>query len=176
MKNGTLIINGKKYEIQMSEADVAEIEKPRTATGYERKEEGKEYFMAGYNNAVGLPEQDDEEDDRHYSVADYYADYNMACNIARADTLMRRLRQWQALNDKPVDWSDTDTGKYFIYYEYEAGVLSVMCNWTVRHIGETYFSTQMKAEEAVKEFEDELIWYFTEYRQRLDEPVRDNAE
>lgn len=36
-----------------------------------------------------------------------------------------------------------------------------------------YFATKEKAEEAIKVFEDELLWYFTEYVQRLDEMQND---
>ena len=32
-----------------------------------------------------------------------------------------------------------------------------------------HFATKEKAEEAIEVFRDELIWYFVEYQQRLDE-------
>ena len=32
-----------------------------------------------------------------------------------------------------------------------------------------YFTTQEKAKDAIEQFADELIWYFVEYQQRLDE-------
>lgn len=32
-----------------------------------------------------------------------------------------------------------------------------------------YFSSMEKADEAIEQFKDELLWYFTEYVQRLDE-------
>lgn len=36
-----------------------------------------------------------------------------------------------------------------------------------------YFATKEKAEEAIEVFRDELLWYFTEYVQRLDEVQND---
>lgn len=173
MKNGTLIIDGKEYNVQLSEADVAEIEKPRT--GYEREKDGKCFFATNYDEAISFPVTNDSRDDYHYNAADYYTDKELASGNARAETLMRRLRQWQALNDKPVDWQNYD-GKWHIAYEYtdKKPVAKWMCS--SRNIGGIYFSSEEKAQEAIEVFKDELIWYFTEYRQRLDEPARDEAE
>ena len=36
-----------------------------------------------------------------------------------------------------------------------------------------YFSSMEKADEAIEQFKDELLWYFTEYVQRLDEVQND---
>jgi hypothetical protein len=43
--------------------------------------------------------------------------------------------------------------------------------WTGRYrkLNVVYFTSEEKAEKAIKVFEDELLWYFTKYVQRLDE-------
>ena len=86
--------------------------------------------------------------------------------------MLRQLRQWQALNDKSIsveDWEDNDKDKWCIMYGYGAEELYV--NWfhSARLHNIIYFTTREKAEEAIEQFADELIWYFTEYVQRLDE-------
>lgn len=39
----------------------------------------------------------------------------------------------------------------------------------MRGTNNIYFKSREKAEEAIEVFKDELLWYFTEYVQRLDE-------
>ena len=47
--------------------------------------------------------------------------------------------------------------------------------WTGRYrkLNVVYFTSEEKAKEAIKVFEDELLWYYTEYVQRLDEVQND---
>ena len=168
MKNGILIINGKKYKVQISDADVAAIAKPRT--GYERVDNNQYYWRPTDNGqSYKSIETYCSTDDFRYQTGIYYNDEMISSNNVRADTLMRRLRQWQALNDKPVNWGNTSE-KYF--FEHRFNEIIVVFNAIGRHMGDIYFSSREKAEEALKIFADELIWYFTEYQQRLDEPKR----
>ena len=91
-------------------------------------------------------------------------------NNARADRLLRQLRQWQALNDKPIsveDWNNESKKKWFIIYSSEE--MYAEYYYIMRLPNTIYFATKEKAEEAIEVFRDELLWYFTEYVQRLDE-------
>ena len=93
-----------------------------------------------------------------------------------SDRLLRQLRQWQALNDKSIsveDWEDNDKDKWCIMYGYGAEELYVNWFYSVRLHNVIYFTTKEKAEEAIEVFKDELLWYFTEYVQRLDEVQND---
>ena len=97
-------------------------------------------------------------------------------NNARADRLLRQLRQWQALNDKPIsveDWNNESKKKWFIIYSYSSEEMYAEYYYIMRLPNTIYFATKEKAEEAIKVFEDELLWYFTEYVQRLDELQND---
>jgi hypothetical protein len=97
-------------------------------------------------------------------------------NNARADRLLRQLRQWQALNDKPIsveDWNNESKKKWFIIYSYSSEEMYAEYYYIMRLPNTIYFATKEKAEEAIKVFEDELLWYFTEYVQRLDEMQND---
>ena len=107
-----------------------------------------------------------------YSTGNYYSDRTIAENNARADILFRKLRQWQALNDRAItkkDWEDRTQLKYCIIYGYGVEELYVDCLYNARWHNMVYFTTDEKAEEAIEVFRDELLWYFTEYQQRLDE-------
>lgn len=171
--NDIITLNGVKYK------RVDTVVEDKAKTGYERVDKGEEYFYNGADCKYTSFNTEDHDDTDHdfFGMADYYSDKTIAKNNARADGLMRRLRQWQALNDKPVDWTDIDSAnKCFILYNYEAKVLAWSNTWVNRFHSTVYFSSQEKAEEAIEEFRDELLWYFTEYQSRLDEPKRGGQE
>ena len=174
MNEITITINGVEYIACPKETAAAETEKPKT--GYERVKFGQQYYSDGSSRSYYKEtEEEYDMDDCNYRTACYYSDETIAENNARADDLVRRLRQWQALNDEPVDWGSVEV-KYFIGYDYDTERLAVCCNWTSRHFSLIYFTTEEKAKEAIEVFKDDLLWYFTEYRQRLDEPEREAAE
>lgn len=125
-----------------------------------------------YNSMSKNTEFNDQRDEQCYNTGNYYNDKAIAENNARADRLQRCLRQWQAQNDEAIskeDWEDNDKGKWCIIYGYGAEELYVNWFYNVRLHNVIYFTTKEKAEEAIEVFKDELIWYFTEYVQRLDE-------
>ena len=174
MTNITIHINGKEIAAQISDEAAAELLQEKK-TGYERVEKGECYYIV-LNNGFTPKRVDDRDscDNTFYSTANYYSDEIIAENNARANKLMRQLRRWQALNDAPVDWTDRKN-KYDINFDYGFHQLG-FCNWSIcRRPGVIYFSSKEKAEEAIEVFRDELTWYFTKYRQRLDEPGRKEA-
>lgn len=168
MSDIKLIIDGKEYICRPveKETDAAESERPRT--GYERVNKEQEYYTTYNDFYDGIYEENAQEDDENYSVGNYYNDEQLAVDIARAETLMRRMRQWQALNDDAVDWDNKAC--YCIHFDYGYDKLGIGYHNAYRDLGQIYFSAKAKAQEALDIFRDELMWYFTEYRQRLDEP------
>ena len=147
-------------------------DKPKT--GYERREEcnNKKYYFVNTIDLVIENENTVLFDQNRYDVGNYYSDKTIAENNARADRLLRQLRQWQAQNDEPIsveDWEDNDKDKWCIMYGYGAEELYVNWFYSVRLHNVIYFKSREKAEEAIEAFRDELLWYFTEYVQRLDE-------
>ena len=115
-------------------------------------------------------------DEGRYDTGNYYSDKTIAENNARADRLQRCLRQWQAQNDEPIsveDWNNESKKKWFVAYSYGAEKLYADYYYIMRLPNTIYFATKEKAEEAIEVFKDELLWYFTEYVQRLDEMQND---
>ena len=161
--------NGKTVRIEMAEEQLKELGVLKPKTGYERR---KEYYLV---NAEGLVIEEKDTilfDQNCYEVGNFYNDKVIAENNARADRLQRCLRQWQAQNDEVIskeDWEDHDLTKYFIIYDYDSNVISPGRTWWMRGTNNIYFKSREKAEEAIEAFRDELLWYFTEYVQRLDE-------
>ena len=142
-------------------------------TGYERVKESEKYY---HINATGGTYTDFEDNDNFnndlYSNANYYSDETVAENNARADKLMRQLRRFAVEhNDCGLDWSNDEQTKCYIFYNYNSTPLNIGCSYVRRDFGQIYFLSDKVAKQAIKEFESELIWYFTEY---CDHVVEDN--
>lgn len=172
----TISANGKTVQVEMTEeqAKILGLVEERSRTGYERVDEDDSYFVDDTIN-------DGHEviggggtlvNDLYYNNGNYYNDETIVENNARADKLFRCLRQWQAQNDKAIsisDWKNEGIIKYFIAYNYRSSLFEIGRCSRRREPNIIYFTTKDKVSKAVKNFRDELEWYFTEYQQRLDE-------
>lgn len=163
----TLKLNGKEYEVEVSEEMAKDLEKPQK-TGYERVEVNKIYYYFG---GVEYDWQHDTEtftDKELYEIANYYSDKTVAENNARADALMRKLRRFAVEHrEKKFCWNDETQLKYEIYYFHKDQDIKISPYQHCQSFGGVYFDTQETAEAALEEFKDELLWYFTEYRDSL---------
>lgn len=175
----TINANGKSIRVEISEEQLKELglveDKPKT--GYERGKNGKLYYCVEEDDYVlRYAEENATSDDNYYGIGNYYSDKTIAENNARADRLLRRLRQWQGTHDLAIsekDWKNTLIEKYSIKYSYTCDEIFIDKSRLLRIPNNIYFSSEEKVREAIEQFKDELIWYFTEYQQRLDE-VQDN--
>ena len=173
--------NGKSVQAEISEEQLKEtvlfeqlkrlgLIEERSRTGYERVEKGSTYF---YNYSSDDTDNDidkkDMVDQEYYNNANYYSDKMIAENNARADRLLRQLRQWQALNDRAINWKNKNIRKYTIRYDYAMNMFNVIPNFCERCLNDVYFTTRETAQRAINVFKVELEWYFTQYQQRLDE-------
>ena len=169
-----LKVNDKTVQVEISEeqAKILGLVEEKPKTGYESLGTGETYYLVDVDDEITTMKYNSRLDRDCYDVGNYYSDKVIAENNARADRLLRQLRQWQAANDKPItkkDWEDYSVTKYFIIYDYDSNVISPSRVWWMRGTNNIYFKSREKAEEAIEVFKDELIWYFTEYVQRLDE-------
>lgn len=169
-----LKVNGKTVHAEISEeqAKILGLAEEQL-TGYERVKKGEMYYVIDteYNSMLKITEFNDQEDEQCYNTGNYYSDRNIAENNARADRLLRQLRRWQAANDRAISakaWKDGPFCFYNIRYNYWLDTPYVNMDGD-RGLNNVYFTSEEKAKEAIKVFEDELLWYFTEYVQRLDE-------
>ena len=172
----TINANGTTIQAEISEEQLKELglaeDKPKT--GYERVDEDESYFVDdtindGYE-VIG--DGGTLVNNLYYINGNYYNDKTIVENNARADRLLRQLRQWQAQNDEVIskeDWNNESKKKWFIIYSYSSEEMYAEYYYIMRLPNTIYFATKEKAEEAIEVFKDELLWYFTEYVQRLDE-------
>ena len=165
-----LIIEGKEIEVEISEEECKKIQPPEEKeTGYERVSESDIYF---YTYPSGCVETTCETcydiDDECYESANYYSDKTVAENNIRADNLMRQLRRFAVEHREcEVNFNNINTEKYYMYYDYDDNELGVSFVFRTRNFGAIYFDSKETANAAIAEFRDELIWYFTEYKEGL---------
>ena len=162
-----LIIENKEIEIEISEEEYKKLQPSKT--GYERVPESDIYF---YANSRGYVETCTEDyysvDNEYYESANYYSDKTVAENNARADKLMRQLRRFSVEHrERGVNLNDINTEKYYICYDYEGNELGTTFTFVARVFGVIYFDSEETTQAAIDEFHDELIWYFTEYKDSL---------
>lgn len=79
---------------------------------------------------------------------------------------MRQLRRFAVEHrENELNWNDASQGKYYFYCN--RGCVDIDYAVTTKHFGVVYFDTREAAEAALDTFYDELIWYFTEYKDSL---------
>jgi hypothetical protein len=173
MKAKLILENGKEIEIELTAEQEKLVVGEKKKTGYERVEEGEICFSSDPIEENGIGEMTDNYlaiYNSYYESADYYSDEEVAINNARADKLMRQLRRFAVENaENELDWKKDFYSQYkwYIYYSYEEQVIGIDCNWTRRNFGQIYFDHYETTQKAIDTFKDELIWYFTEYRDRV---------
>ena len=165
-----LIIEDKEIEIEISEEEYKKLQpSEEKKTGYERVPESDIYFYANTKGDVETACEDCYDvDDEYYESANYYSDKTVAENNARADKLMRQLRRFSV--EHREHWfnpNDTNTKKYCIYYDYGNNTLAAAFTICAKTFGTIHFDSKEATQAAIDEFRDELIWYFTEYKDSL---------
>ena len=166
-----LIVEGKEFDIEILDPELVKIISPaKKKTGYERVEEGSVAYL-GYIHPEGTTANtiDDRSFgcDYAYDIADYYSDETVARNNARVDKLIRQLRRFSVEHRKnEIDWSD-DEDKYYLYFDHDDGDICIESYISVQDFGAIYFDSEEAAELARDTFRDELMWYFTEYKDSL---------
>ena len=165
-----LIIEDKEIEVEISEEEYKKLQpSEEKKTGYERVSQDDVFYYAAEKGYVasGLDAYDCIDNER-YESANYYSSETVAENNVRADKLMRQLRRF-AVEHRGcgVNLNDINTKKYFIYCDYEDDELGVTSVFHSKIFGAIYFDSEETANAAIDEFHDELIWYFTEYKDSL---------
>lgn len=165
-----LIIEGKEIEVEISEEEYKKLQlSEEKKTGYERVPEDSDYFYANTKGYVETACEDYYDiDNEYYESANYYSDKTVTENNARADKLMRQLRRFSVEHrEDGVDFNSTETAKHYIYYDCIHDELKTTYTFYAGVFGVIYFDSEETANAAIDEFRDELIWYFTEYKDSL---------
>lgn len=166
---GKLLINGVELSVEIPDQDLQKIlaSQDEKKTGYERVVCGNRYFYDVGHEDDSTIEENVDIDIAMYDAANYYSSRDVAKNNTRADRLMRRLRRF-AVTHRGTDNDRVDGNlKFCIVYDHNHNSLVIETAFSNQTHGVVYFDSHGTAVLAVEEFHDELIWYFTEYKDSL---------
>ena len=169
MKATLRLEDGREIKVEISENDVENLTKSDKKTGWERVEPGQRYcYITGGGLVVSEREEEDGRDNLYYNNVNYFADRDLAEDQARAISLWLHIKRWAAEHCKPVDWKGRSDKYSFYWHSMERRVcvsgVSIVC----RTAFTVYFDTEEHVKQCIEEFQDELIWYFTECKDRMD--------
>lgn len=166
----TLIVEGKEFPIEIHDPELQKLLKPQKKTGYEKANKCETYYTISCDDCItdGI-ESNGNVNRELYDCANYYSDKTIAENNARADKLMRQLRRFavEHRNDQLYWAREYCNAKWSIIYDYKNKRLRSDKNWDLRVAFTIYFDSEEAAQLAIDTFHDELIWYFTEYKDSL---------
>lgn len=170
----TLTFEGKTVEVEIAEEEARKIfGKPKT--GWEREFEGSYYSICDTGVLENLDDEGGRDDEALYTCGNYFADEQLASDQARAISLWLRIKRWAAEHCEPVAWQPGDDG-----WKYKYGIMWSLTDISgerrirpaiqdsTRQFGNVYFDTEEHAKQCIEEFRDDLLWYFTECRDRMD--------
>lgn len=181
-----LIVEGKEFPIEIQDPELEKLLKPQKQTGYERSDKDRFWFETDCGDHFWMPTGvcdsncdecaahddatccDRQSNNDMYDAANYYSDETIAENNARADRLMRQLRRFAVEHRKrEIDWA-VSCVKYEIGYDHSTGDMNCLpTNNYTQFLFNPYFDSEEVALLAIETFHDELIWYFTEYKDSL---------
>ena len=167
--NAKLLIDGKEFDIEILDPKLQELlVPPKKKTGYERVElEEDYYFVDTGSEVISKHKYNTHEDDFLTVIGNCYSEHVVAENNSRADKLMRQLRRFAVEHRKnDVNWK-TNYELFEIWYDYRADSMTINEVWGERVLGTIPFDSEETAQLAIDTFHDELIWYFTEYKDSL---------
>ena len=165
-----LIIEDKEIEVEISEEEYKKLQpSEEKKTGYERVPKSDIYFYVTPSGCVDNTHEDCYDiDNECYESANYYSSKTVAENNARADKLMRQLRRFAVEHrEDGVNLNDIYTRQYCIYYDYGNNTLGTAFTLCAKTFGVICFDSDETTLAAIDAFRDELIWYFTEYKDSL---------
>ena len=166
----TLTVNGNSIDIELNTKQYEKLfpeEKKRT--GYEPVEYDEQYW---YIDSAGNMSPDTTGwnlnwENSRYKNANYFSDEEVAENMARAQRLWSRIHRRAVELCEPVCASKEGILYQIVFLAMSKSVVP-WARYDIRAFGAVWFDTEEHCQQVIEEFHDELLWYFTEFRDRAD--------
>lgn len=141
-----LTLNGKEYEVEVSEEQIKEIKKPKYKRW--RAEKGEKYFyIGGSGNVYYQTECHDEYDDFFYAIGNYFKTEEEAEFRKKQLLYLRRYKDY--LGDDLVtedDWKNTNILKYCALYNYSCKQIEIYSYYDQKFQSAIYSKSKEKIE------------------------------
>lgn len=172
----TIINEGEefKFPVKLNKAQIRRLydaaNSDKQAHGWEMPEVDSTYYYEDAAGKIKSASVSESESSLHqvqslYSVGNCYSSESLAKDIARSNMLIRKLHRFAI--EHRINPICEKKGGYTIMYNYNNKCIEVGLSGTYLSLGEVLFESEDNAREAITENRDELIWYFTEFKDRL---------
>ena len=144
---------------------------PEKKTGWEKPTIGDDYWYIGADNCVcHCYWSNSSIDNARYDSGNCFTSEKLAANVSAYKSLDSRIRRRIAEICEPVDWNNTDQSKYCIHgYHHPNKMFELgVEQYAQYHYGLWACDSSTHANQIIEEFKDELTWYFTEFKDRMD--------
>ena len=159
---------GKTVEIDIPDEKLEELVKEQKKTGWEKPVWGQTYwFIDELGEVEGKDWKDDELDEKRYACGNCFTSRELAENIARYTSLDRRIRRRIAEICEPIQWR-SGSRKWHIIWNHNTNFMIIDWIDSAVEYAKWNFDTKEHAEQIIEEFNDELTWFFTEFKDRMD--------
>lgn len=160
MKRIKLTIDNQEFELDVDEKQLKKITDNLIVSrnGYEQSAQG--FYVSARDEVFEVPNTGDG-GYALWEVGNYYSDRQLAENCARADRLMRLLRRFSV--EHRTSKLDPDVRVWTISYIRSKNMIypHKIANG---YAGAVMFDTEEQAAEAIREYKNELMWYFNMFK------------
>lgn len=152
---------GKSVELDIPDEKLEELVKEQKKTGWEKPKYGQMYWYIAsdctveYAHWSGVPI-----DHNRYKYGNCYTVEKLALDMCRYHKLNNQIRRRIAEICEPIIGS---AAYIFRYDGSDVNKAYMHCNY-----GNWRIDTEEHAEQIINEFREELMWYFTEFKDRMD--------
>lgn len=165
----TVEYEGQPIVVDISDETLKKIAgSQKKKTGWEKPTIGDDYWYIGSDNCV-IREvwSDGLLDNARYDSGNCFTSEQLAANVSVYKSLDSRIRRRISEICEPLDWKNRRLSKYEIVYDWHHEDFTIYNahNW---HSGQWVCDTEEHAKQIIEEFKDELTWYFTEFKDRMD--------
>ena len=146
-----------------------QLNEPEKKTGWEKPIYGQEYWFIDSEGYVWkCVWSENGKDVMRYNCGNCFTSEKLAANVSAYKSLDSRIRRRIAEICEPWKWRTNNSRKWFFAWNHNTN--HMMIDWVESRIeyAKWYFDTREHAEQIIEEFEDELTWYFTEFKDRMD--------
>lgn len=160
--------NGKTVEVEVADEQFEKLFVDKK-TGYE-KVSATSYWHIDSDGVV-LEEADYNTYSARcrYKFANYFSDKTVAENMARAQRLWNNIHRRAVELCKPVNVSQKGTLYHIVFkVGHNRNNIVHLSRFDTRSFGTVWFDTEEHCKQVIEEFHDELLWYFTEFKDRAD--------
>lgn len=168
----TVEYEGQPIVVDISDETLKKIAgSQKKKTGWEKPECSESYwFVDPSKKTDGCRWDGHPVDQTRYDRGNCFTSKELAENIARYQSLDLKIRRRISEICEPVDWKKHSTSKYSISFDHarDSERFIVLSCFTHHYGACWYCDTHEHAQQIIREFYEELVWYFTEFKDRMD--------